>query len=154
MSHKQLILFGSRHWRMSDIPHEIQESLRVLINKFQPDVALEEWSTTQTEKSGLAAVCDSMTLPWETIGTPPEPKFRTCDHTEAADFPASANVIQYGPLPTQEMREEAMCENIVRAMSSCNVGLVVVGVAHLHSMLAKLSKDFEVKGYAYRLETF
>jgi hypothetical protein len=126
----------------------------VLISKFEPDVALEEWSTTQVEKSGLAAVCGSMTLPWETIGTPPEPKFKTCGHTEAADFPTSANVIQYGPLPTQEMREEAMCENIVLAMASRNVGLVVVGLAHLHSMLAKLSRDFEVKAYAYRLETF
>jgi hypothetical protein len=59
-----------------------------------------------------------------------------------------------GPLPTQEMREEAMCDNIVLAMASRNVGLVVVGVAHLHSMQAKLSRDFEVKAYGYRLETF
>jgi hypothetical protein len=128
----------------------------VLIDKSQPDVALEEWSTTQTETSLLAAVCDSMTppLPWETIGTPPEPKFKTYDHTEAADFPTSADVIRYGPLPTQEIREEAMREGIVRAMSSRNVALVVVGVAHLHSMLVKLSKDFEVDAYAYRLEIF
>jgi hypothetical protein len=31
---------------------------------------------------------------------------------------------------------------------------VVVGLAYLHSMLAKLSKNFEVKGYAYHLEIF
>jgi hypothetical protein len=154
MSHKQLILFGTRHWTTSNIPREIRESLKVLIEKFEPDVALEEWSSTQTEKSGLADVCDSMTLPWETIGTPPKPIFKTCDHTEAADFPTSANVIRYGPFPTQEMREEVMCQNVVCAMSSRNAALVVVGVAHLHSMLAKLSKNFEVQGYAYRLETF
>jgi len=154
MTHKRLILFGTRHWKISDIPREIRTSLEVLIRAFSPDIALEEWSTTQTEKSGLADVCGSMDLPWDSIGTPPEPKFRTYDYAEAADFPKSADVTQYGPLATQEMREEAMCGNIVRAMSSRNVALVVVGVAHLHSMLAKLSKNFEVKGYAYRLEIF
>ncbi len=154
MTQKRLILFGTRHWKITNIPCEIRDSLELLIRKFQPDIALEEWSTTQTEKSGLADVCGSMNLPWDSIGTPPEPRYKTCDYSDAADFPNGANVTQYGPLPTQEMREEAMCGNIVHAMSSRNVALVVVGLAHLHSMLAKLSKDFEVKGYAYGLEIF
>ena len=154
MSRKQLVLFGTRHWPISGIPNEIQSSLRVLISKFQPDVALEEWSTVQGQRSGLAAVCDSLKVPWENIGTPPDPKFKTYDHTAAADFPATINVVQYGPLGTQEQREEAMRESIVRAMSSRSVALVLVGVAHLHSMMLKLSSDFLVSGYAYRLEVF
>jgi hypothetical protein len=154
MTRKRLILFGTRHWKTTDIPREIRDSLEVLIREFQPDIALEEWSATQTEKSGLVEVCGSMDLPWESIGTPPEPRYKTCDYRDAADFPNGANVTQYGPLPAQEVREEAMCGNIVRAMSARNVALVVVGLAHLHSMLAKLSKNFDVKGYAYRLEIF
>ncbi len=154
MNHKRLILFGTRHWRVSDIPPGIRHSLAVLIRKFQPDVALEEWSATHTEISGLADVCTSMGICWHNIGPPRNQEFVTFDHSEAADFPASVDVNRYGPVPTQEMREEAMCTSIVSAMSSHNVALVVVGVAHLHSMLTKLSKTFEVDGYAYRLEYF
>lgn len=126
----------------------------MLISKFQPDVALEEWSTTQRQKSGLAAVCDSLKVPWENIGTPPEPQFETYGHTAAADFPGSINVVQYGPLETQEKREEAMRESIGRAMSSWNVALVLVGLAHLHSMMLKLSSDFDISGYAYHFGVF
>lgn len=140
MSQKRLILFGTRHWEMSQIPAGIRESLRVLRDKFQPDVALEEWSATHTQKSALADFCDSISVPWENIGTPSEAKFKTFDHTAAADYPVSINVIQYGPLSVQKNREEAMCENITRAMSSRNVALIVVGVAHLHSMMVSLSK--------------
>ncbi len=61
-------------------------------------------------------------------------------------------MIRYGPLDAQERRELMMCENIAIAMCSHTVGLIIIGVAHLHSMMAKLSKDFETDGYAYRLE--
>lgn len=152
MDRKRLILFGTRHWRKSDIPPVIRAAFESLIRKFHPDVALEEWSITQTEKSGLADLCDSV-LPWESIGTPPEPEFKTYDRNDAADFP-TAEVPRYGPLAIQEMREKVMCENILQAMSSRNVAVVVLGLAHLHSMMMKLSKDFEVRGYSYLGELY
>jgi hypothetical protein len=154
MSKKHIVLFGTGHWKNVDIPPDIRGSLVVLIDKFCPDVALEEWSITQDVGSGASLVCASKNIPWENIGTPPVEKFCTYGHDAAADFPGPANVIRYGPLAAQEMREEFMCENIRTAMGSHQSGLVVVGVAHLHSMLMKLSKHFNVEGYAYRLESF
>jgi hypothetical protein len=153
MNRKQLILFGTRHWKASDIPSEIRKSLAVLIDEFKPDVGLEEWSVIQYETSGAASVFATKNLPWESIGTPPQEQFRTYGPSDAADFP-SGDVNQYGPLAAQEAREKMICGNIEMAMASHQVGLIVIGVAHLHSMLMKLSTKFEVKAYAYRAEFF
>ena len=45
-----------------------------------------------------------------------------------------------------------MCENIVKEMSGYDVGLVILGLGHPHSMLLKLSKHYDVAGYG--LEPF
>ena len=151
---KTLILFGTRHYD-AKMPSEIKSVLRLIIEKFEPHVLLEEWSETQLNRSGAAAVGDEVGVPWESIGTPPLPEFETYGFTHSLDFPSGpAHIVRYGPVAVQENRELAMCTNISTAMLNREVAVVVIGLAHLHSLMVKLSGGFEVRGYAYQLELF
>lgn len=59
---------------------------------------------------------------------------------------------QHGPLGVQERREKAMCENLRAAMTSQSAPILVLGIAHLHSMMSKLSEEFDVAGYGHELD--
>jgi len=149
---KKLVLFGTRHHDEKRMPAQIRDALSVIIDKCAPQIVLEEWAESRG-KSGAAAVCEKTGgLIWKSIGTPATQEFTTYDHTYALDFPSSANTQRYGPIPVQEKREKVMYENITAAMSSMESALVIMGLAHLHSMLVKLSKEFDVKGFAFGLE--
>jgi hypothetical protein len=154
MPKKSLTIFGTRHWKKSDMPIEIKNALGLIIADVQPDVVLEEWSLTQPEASGAAAVSDSLGIPSRSIGTPNEPGLATFGFERALDFPSSANIAQYGPFDAQEKRERIMWDNIVREMATSRSGVVVIGLAHLHSLSFKLSNDFDVKSFAYHPEVF
>ncbi len=45
-----------------------------------------------------------------------------------------------------------MCANIVDGMSSHDSAVLVLGVAHLHSMCMKLKSDFDIRAWAFGLE--
>lgn len=150
----RLTLFGTKHHEASKAPPYMQGAIDLLIDKFKPDVILEEWSSTRPQ-SLADAVAKSRGIPWEDIGTPSTDEFETYNETYALDFPMGpANLRRHGPLDVQEKREAAMCKNIQTAMSTRNASLIVIGVAHLHSMFMKLSKDFEVKAYAFADEFY
>jgi hypothetical protein len=57
---------------------------------------------------------------------------------------------EYGPLDVHELRERYMVDRIKESMEPFNVGLFIVGLAHLHSTLSKLkTAGFEVRGYSW-----
>ena len=91
---------------------------------------------------------------WKSIGTPPTPELESYGNEEALDQPMSANIQRYGPLNSQEKREKLLSKNIVNIMSAYEIGVVVIGLAHLHSMMMKLSGNFDVDGYGFGLELF
>lgn len=151
---KKLTLFGTRHYAATEIPDEIQKVLEFIMDKRRPQVVLEEWSETQNRESAAARLCKTKGLLWESIGTPQHEEFETYGFAYALDFPNSANISRYGPILVQEKRERAMQEHIVRSMSSFDLALVVIGLAHLHSMYVKLSDDFDLEGFAFGRELF
>jgi hypothetical protein len=154
MPKKKLVIFGTRHWKKRDMPIEIKNALELIIAEVQPEVVLEEWTVTQPEESGAAAVSDSLGIPWRSIGTTDDAEFATFGYHRALDFPSSANIGEYGPFDVQEKRERIMRDNIVREMAASQKGVLVIGLAHLHSLSLKLANDFDVKSYAYHPEIF
>ncbi len=133
---------------------EIKNALELIIAKTQPEVVLEEWSVTQLEPTGAAAVSEALGKPWRSIGTADESQFGTFGPSSAVDFPTSANINRYGPFDAQERRECAMREKVIREIANFRTGILIFGLAHPHSMSGKLAGDFEVKSYGYGLEPF
>ncbi len=117
-------------------------------------MVLEEWSASQTEEAAASAICKKLDLAWKDIGTPPDGEFATYAFCDALDFPDVPTIYRYGPIEAQNKRETRMCANITGYMSSCDSALVVIGVAHLHSMFARLSEEFDVAGYSFANEFF
>jgi hypothetical protein len=143
---KELILLGTRHYNENNMPGQNRAAMTFIIDDCSPQIVLEEWSEAQKITSGIAAVCNGKGVIWKSIGTPDTQEFTTY-HGIYLDFPSSANIPQYGPIGTQEKREQAMCQIVAAAMLSVDLALVVIGLAHLHSMFLKLSGQFDVKGY-------
>lgn len=150
---KKLILFGTRHYTPEEIPANIRDTLNTILDEFTPQVVLEEWSEIRGQ-SGASVVAAAHGVTWKSIGTPPTEELKSYGAEEALDFPSSADIHRYGPLPIQEKREKLMCENIATAMSAYGTAVVVIGLGHLHSMMMKLSGNFDLDGYGYGLEPF
>ena len=74
------------------MPIEIKDALELILADVQPEVVLEEWSVTQLEESGAAAVSDSLGIPWRSIGTTDDAEFATFGFERALDFPSSGNI--------------------------------------------------------------
>lgn len=150
---KKLILFGTRHYTPTKVPKGIQDTLNTILDKFAPQVVLEEWSEILGQ-SAASEIASAHHVSWKNIGTPQRPELKSFGIEGALDFPESANIQRYGPLASQEKRENLMCDNIIAAMSAYETGVVVIGLGHLHSMMVKLSGDFDVDGYGYGPELF
>ena len=149
---ERLIILGTRHY--TTLPPYIEDALKLAVDEYSPDVIMEEWSETQTQTSGANLFADGKSILWESIGTPDAPESKTCKCDEALDFfvRGTCKVRQHGPLDAQERRERAMCENIRTLMAARATAVLVLGIAHLHSMMSKLSEDFDVAGYAHELD--
>lgn len=154
LAKRRLTLFGTRHHTLKKIPPEVRLALDAIIEKCHPERVLEEWSITQTDPSAADEIAKMRHVPWHSIGTPPDAKYSTHDHTWALDFPDSANISRYGPIEVQQTREELMCINIKREMDSVGSAVVVLGIAHLHSMFWKLHQEFEVEAFVFAWESF
>jgi hypothetical protein len=150
---KKLVLFGTRHYEAANLPESIRNTLNVIITEFIPQVVLEEWSVIRGQ-SGASVAAAAHGVTWKSIGTPPTPELESYGNEEALDHPMSANIQRYGPLASQETREKLLCKNIATAVSAYQTALVVIGLGHLHSMMVKLSGQFEVDGYGFGLELF
>jgi len=151
---KRLDVFGTRHYTDKSLPPEIRAAMELILDKHSPTIGLEEWSVTRPVPSGFKTVCEAKGIPWTDIGTPPTKEFTTHDVTLALDYLDGADIRQYGPLDIQEKREHLMQAKIIDAMSSHESAVLVIGVAHLHSMCMKLKGDFEIQAWAFAPEFF
>jgi hypothetical protein len=151
---KEIVLFGTKHYPAGQAPIGIPDVINFILDKERPDIVLEEWSDIGPA-SFASTVAGDRIIYWLDIGTPNKPEFATHDHTWALDFTAgSAKIRAYGPIDVQERREKVMCKNISDAMKSYQKALIVLGLAHLHSMFMKLEEEFEVSAYMFTDELF
>lgn len=156
MSPKEIIALGTYHDVQLD-GHPLNSKLAGVISliceHYSVQVILEEWSHIPEEVS-FASTLAKANLPWRNVGTPNEAHFVTtvgglnC-HPPTYD-PRKPVLYEYPPLNVQELRENYMVERARALMESYQTGLFIMGLAHLHSMLAKFkSIGFDVRGYSW-----
>ena len=102
----------------------------------------------------ILTIRDTDRLKWKNVGTPQEKQFETYAwglNTDPPTYDPKKPMLQeYGPLDVHELRERYMVDRIIEAMEPFNVGLFIVGLAHLHSTLSKLkTAGFGVRGYSW-----
>lgn len=134
----------------------LQDRLVYLISKFGAQTLMEEWS--EKNESFAKEFATREGLHWADVGTPSEPQFRTYyglinypghDGTLPPD-PDAPPLNEYGPFESQEARENEMARNIKAEMELHETGIFIVGVAHLHSLFAKLLQfGFRVIAYSW-----
>jgi predicted MPP superfamily phosphohydrolase len=123
-----------------------------LIREHYPiEIILEEW---RPDRQSFASTVDTDKLKWKNVGTPQEKQFETYAwglNTDPPTYDPKKPMLQeYGPLDVHELRERYMVGRVIEAMEPFNVGLFIVGLAHLHSTLSKLKANgFDVRGYSW-----
>lgn len=149
---QQLVVLGTIHQPLGNGANDdFRKALRLVIDEYDVTVILEEWSTTQSEALS-ASFAKELGLIWKDTGTPNQPELKTHDPViNAMGFDLfdlnGVRVPRYGPLSVQGKREEMMISNIQSSLpSSCKSALVIVGLAHLHSTMERLSKVYKVEG--------
>jgi hypothetical protein len=155
MSPKKVIVLGTYH-EVQHVGHHLNARFRgaieLLIQEYGVQIILEEW--WYKPEPSFAASLATATLKYANIGTPNEPRFKTsteCLNNNPPTYdPSKPRLQEYGPLDVQELREKYMTERISEFMKPCNVGLLIIGLAHLHSIISKLTQfGFEVHGYNF-----
>ncbi len=160
VSCKRVVALGTVHeYQMAGKPlnSELCSRIQFLIDQFAATTVLEEW----TENGFLSCVPLKFKDRFEyaNVGTSSEEEFSTYAY-HAVNHPAHDGILgisddgpsmsEYGPLDRQENREIQMLQNIDRAMGNHNIGIFVVGLAHLHSMSMKLkAAKFNVSAYCW-----
>ena len=134
----------------------LEARLDYLKSKFGVQTVMEEWSD---KKESLAkAFATKSGIHWTNVGTPDEPQFKTYwglihypGHNGTLEHdPDAPSLDEYGPFENQEARENWMADRVKVEMENYETGLFVLGVAHLHSLFAKLrSLGFKVTGYSW-----
>jgi len=134
----------------------LEKRLAYLISKFGVQTLMEEWS--EKHESFAETFATKAGVHWVDVGTPPEPQFRTYhgpinypghDGTLPYD-PDAPSLNEYGPFESQEARENQIAKNIKAEMEGYETGIFIVGVAHLHSLFAKLRfNGFRVIAYSW-----
>ena len=156
---KRIVILGTAH-EYQRLGHFLNQQLEIrlehLRSNFNSQVLLEEWSE-KAPPSFAASWAARIGLKYQNIGTPDENQ-SVLYRCPPIDHPSHDGVLgtnfdapsmsEYGPFEIQEKREEKMVENIRVAMLNDDNGLLLLGIAHLHSMLARLhSRNFDVVGY-------
>ena len=158
---KRIVIFATFH-EVQMNGHARNEELAArfsyLIRKFEAKIVLEEWSENRPA-SFARTFAESQGVVWKNVGTPTTEDFKTYTiplvHHPGHDgtLPPDENapsMSEYGPFERQENRERRMAQNVQTEMLSCEAGLFVVGLAHLHSMGMKLrAAGFDVVGYSW-----
>jgi hypothetical protein len=127
-------------------------AIQLVRNEHPFEIMMEEWRPTP--EPSFASTLQSSTLKWENVGTPDEPQFKTWSrglNCHPPDYDSSSpRMPEYGPLEVQERREAYMATRISESMKPYRTGLFIVGLGHLHSMLARVRiAGFDVKGYSW-----
>jgi hypothetical protein len=128
-----------------------------LVQNFTVTILMEEWTVSQAPSFTSRFATDNG-LAYSNVGTPKEDEFATflidlISHpghtgTLGPNFEAPS-MREYGPLENQENRERRMLENVRSCMAEHKAALVIVGLAHLHSISMKLSQQFTVTAYSW-----
>jgi hypothetical protein len=157
---KTIVMLGTAHL-LHRVPGddriaELEKCLDYLKRRFVAQVVMEEWSEKKKE-SVAKAFAPRLGLPWANVGTPDEPQYWTYtgyinypgyDGTLPEYDPDAPGMNEYGPFENQENRERRMAENVRAEMERYDVGLFILGTAHLHSVLGKLqSSGFKVVAF-------
>jgi hypothetical protein len=145
---RRIVLLGITH-ALQDAGHfqneEFQRRLSFLVESYGATTILEEWAYDRPASFASAFAKDRMA--YRDVGTSPEPQFKTFVNAPIiypghdgtlGPCPAAPPMMEYGPLNSQEHREQRMLENIEDAMQNHRVGIFILGLAHLHSMSVKL----------------
>jgi hypothetical protein len=135
----------------------LETRLEYLRSNFSVQTVMEEWSEKQGE-SRAKTFATNLGLHWANVGTPDEAPFKTYvglihhpGHNGTLEYDANApSLDEYGPFESQEARENSMVKKVQIEMQNYQNGLLIVGVAHLHSLFAKLrASGFRVTGYSW-----
>lgn len=143
-TNKRLVLIGTAHefqrdsvanpWR-----EEFAEMLRNLIEIYSTQIILEEWGTSRGTSVGKRF--ESNTLEWRSIQPPQAHVFSTeaprIGPSPGPEVPFHLSLTQY-PFEPHESREIYMASGITHAMEAYSQAVVILGIAHIHSMMGKL----------------
>lgn len=145
---KKLTIFGTRHWLAGNAPIDVSRVLTYIIGHTRPAIGLEEWCAPELKRvSAFNALCDAASprVPWKNVGTPDTAEYKTYRSHLGNQF----YIPRYGPFDVQERRELFIRDSIRAVMGAYASAVLVIGEAHLHSMVAKLDADFDVEAFAY-----
>lgn len=162
---KSVVMLASAHEYQvlgNDRNPGLEKRLTYLRSKFSADIVMEEWSEAQWESFARGYAAKSG-LDWANVGTPDEPKYRTYVYCGCIKHPSYDGTLkshrpaydrdapwmnEYGPFENQEAREVRMAANVQAEMANHTSGLLILGTAHLHSVLSKLrSLGFNVAAF-------
>ncbi len=163
---KNVVMLATTHERQmstNDASSELGKCLGYLRSKFKVQktvdmqIVMEEWHENLGETT-VKQFATKSGLHWANVGTPDEVKFRT--YMGPICFPGHKGTLQpdgeapgmyeYGPFENQDAREKQMVQNVRVEMENYESGILVLGLAHMHSVFEKLqSSGFKVYGYSY-----
>jgi hypothetical protein len=157
---KRIVLLATFHqYQMPGNDHnpELEKRLAYLRSNFGVQTVMEEWSDKKGE-SFAKTFAKKSGLHWANVGTPDEPQFRTYwglihypgHNGTLRHDPHAPSLDEYGPFESQEAREDWMVKEAKVEMANYEAGVLILGVAHLHSLFAKLqAAGFNVTGYSW-----
>jgi hypothetical protein len=153
---KTVIVLGTYHQAQINGHHMNRRfggAIDLIKTEYCAQIVLEEWRNDDQHVS-FASTLASAELKWENVGTPNGQRFETLrdglNCYPPTHDPSKPMLQEYGPLDAQEQRENYMVERVRAAMGNYEVGLFIVGNAHLHSVLSELKAiGFEVRGYSW-----
>lgn len=134
----------------------LEARLEYLKSKFNIEGIVEEWSDKKDSCAKHFALKTS--LHWANVGTPDEPQFQTYSglihypgHNGTLPHdPDAPSLDEYGPFENQEKRENWMVRRVEVEMANYTSGLFIIGIAHMHSLVAKLrAAGFHVTAYTW-----
>jgi hypothetical protein len=154
MPPKQVIALATHHHvqlKGHPLNDRFGQVISLVRENYPIEIILEEWMDAHRS---FASTVDTDKLKWKNVGTPEEKRFETYAYGLNTDppthDPTKPMLQEYGPLDVHELRERYMVDRIKEFMEPYNVGLFIVGLAHLHSMLSKLKAAvFDVRGYSW-----
>jgi hypothetical protein len=150
--YRNLVLLGTAHEiQEKDFcdSQEFRRFLSYIVSKRKVDAILEEWWMGRPPTIGYD-IANTLSTHWANVGTPDEPEFQTLEVGLASNEIPPISLPRYGPLDVQLRRENYMVHRIEVEMSGRNCGLVVCGIAHLHSLFEKLVQSgFHVEAFTW-----
>src|SRR5437879_1605127 len=142
MPNKQVIALGTYHnaqQRGHVLNSRFAGAIGLISKKYGVQIILEEWWDAQ---ESFAATLANKEHEWKNVGTPATEAFETLKtglNSHPPTHDATRPILpEYGPLEVQELREIFMVERVKEFMAPHDVGLLILGLGHLHSMLSKL----------------